>query len=269
MVVEHIWRSTWTRPVRELRDAPLRGCWGETMELEGREPTMNTPLHLSRHPNGIHEIERFWFKEHRNWVRRYDITQHWGSTKSWTEQGIPEVEKDSVYFLCMIRWDGNEMMSIYPRVCRIYTPHHSVHLGFPCITVHPPSLQEDVLGGWDQANLEMHLEARSSELRDSLGGWNWVSLEIHLETEIGSIQKCTWRPRLREFGDSLGGRDRMNSQMHLEAMHQQNLKWFGSHNSTTQLCWTAPPILPEAPRSSWTGWMQNDVPLRCSSMLLK
>ena len=46
--------------------------------------------------------------------------------------------------------------------------------------------------------------------------------------------------------------------------HPQNGKWFRSYISTTQLFWTAPPILSEAPRSSWAGWMQNDVLLRCS-----
>jgi len=61
---------------RTFRDAPLGGHCGETMELEGREPTINTLLHLSRHPNGIHEIEGFWFEERKNGVRRYDTTQH-------------------------------------------------------------------------------------------------------------------------------------------------------------------------------------------------
>ena len=46
--------------------------------------------------------------------------------------------------------------------------------------------------------------------------------------------------------------------------HQQNVKWFRSHNSTTQQVWTATPILPESPRSSRTGWMQNNMLLRCS-----
>jgi len=46
--------------------------------------------------------------------------------------------------------------------------------------------------------------------------------------------------------------------------HQRNVKWFGSQNSTTQLFWTARPILPDAPRCSRTGWMQNDVLLRYS-----
>jgi len=50
------------------------------------------------------------------------------------------------------------MMSIYSGVCRIYTPRHSVHLRYPCISVQPPSLLEDVLGGRDRACLEMHLE---------------------------------------------------------------------------------------------------------------
>jgi len=39
--------------------------------------------------------------------------------------------------------------------------------------------------------------------------------------------------------------------------HQQNVKWFGSHNWTTQQLWTATPILPDAPRYSQMGWMQS------------
>jgi len=66
MVLEHNSRSTWTHPLRELRDAPLGGHFGETMELEGREPTINTLPDLSRHPNGIHKKEWFWFEERRN-----------------------------------------------------------------------------------------------------------------------------------------------------------------------------------------------------------
>jgi len=46
-------------------------------------------------------------------------------------------------------------------------------------------------------------------------------------------------------------------------LHQQNVKWFGSNNWMTQQFSTATPILPEAPRTSRTGWMQNDVHLRC------
>ena len=91
MVVEHNGRSPCTRPLRELRDAPLGAHCGETMELEDREPTINTPPHLSRHPNRIHLKERSWFQEGWNQVRRYDSTRCWGSmqlrgsTKSQTE----------------------------------------------------------------------------------------------------------------------------------------------------------------------------------------
>jgi len=35
------------------RDAPLGGRCGEKMKLEGREPTINTQQHLSRHPKEI------------------------------------------------------------------------------------------------------------------------------------------------------------------------------------------------------------------------
>jgi hypothetical protein len=51
------------------------------------------------------------------------------------------------------------MLSIYPGVSQMYTPHGSFHLRYPCIFVHPPSLLNDILGGRDRASLEMHLEA--------------------------------------------------------------------------------------------------------------
>jgi len=47
MVVEHIWRSTWTRPLTELRNTPLGGYCGETTGRERREPTINNPAHFS------------------------------------------------------------------------------------------------------------------------------------------------------------------------------------------------------------------------------
>jgi len=62
-------------PMTELRDAPLGGHSGETMELEGRELSINTPPHLSGHPIGIHDKEQFWLEQRRNPVRRYDTTR--------------------------------------------------------------------------------------------------------------------------------------------------------------------------------------------------
>ena len=85
------------------------------------------------------------------------------------------------------------MMSIYSGVYRIYTPHHSVHLRYPCISVQPPSLLEDEL---DPACSGCTWRLRSSELRDALGGRDRASLEMHLETERSS-----------ELRDALGGRD--------------------------------------------------------------
>jgi len=74
MVDEHNWRSTWAQPVRELRSAPLGGHCGETMELEGRELTINTPLLLLRNSQENQQTEQFWLKELRKRVRRYDTT---------------------------------------------------------------------------------------------------------------------------------------------------------------------------------------------------
>ena len=111
------------------------------------------------------------------------------------------------------------MMSIYSGVSRIYTPRHSVHLRYPCISLQPPSLFDDVLGGRNQLCWEMHVETEiewtqrctwrpeSPVFGDALG-----------DREMEWTQRCTWRPWLSEFGDALGGRDRVNSEMHLEAV---------------------------------------------------
>jgi len=63
---------------------------GETLELEGRQPIINTPPHLARHTKGILETELFWLGEHRMRVRGYEgIPRHdephklRGSTKAW------------------------------------------------------------------------------------------------------------------------------------------------------------------------------------------
>jgi hypothetical protein len=56
--------------LRELRDAPLGGHCGEMMQLEGREPIINTAIYHLRHPNVLHEKERFWLEESMEIVRR-------------------------------------------------------------------------------------------------------------------------------------------------------------------------------------------------------
>jgi len=52
-------------------------------------------------------------------------------------------------------------------VCRIYSPRHPVHLRYPCISIQPPSLLEDIL---DRACLRCTWTRRLIELRDALGG---------------------------------------------------------------------------------------------------
>jgi len=60
MLIMHNWRGAWKLPVRELRNIPLGSHCGESMELEGRELTVNTPPHLLLNPNEIHENQQFW-----------------------------------------------------------------------------------------------------------------------------------------------------------------------------------------------------------------
>jgi len=113
----------------------------------------------------------------------------------------------------MIIRDGNEMMSIYSRVCQIYTPHHSVHLRYPCISVQPPALLDDVL---DRACLGCTWRRRSNELRDALrgryrvnsedalGGRDRSGLEMHSEAVTERVWKCTCRLWSSEIGGVLG-----------------------------------------------------------------
>jgi len=141
----------------------------------------------------------------RNWVARWNFSDWASGNEIW--------ERYSVYYYRMIRWDGNEMMSIDSRVGRIYTPCHSAHFQYPCISVHPLSVLKDVLGLGVGTSLEMHLEAvivrtwrrYSSEFRDTLeGSWRAI-LQMQLEAVIERVWRCTWRLWLSEFEDALGG----------------------------------------------------------------
>jgi hypothetical protein len=97
----------------------VSGCCGETAEIEGREPIVNTPPHLSRHPKGIREKVRFWLEEHRKRVRGYDTIpgreEPRESTKSRKECMRPRAGKDRV---CISLY--GKMMCIYPGVSQIY-----------------------------------------------------------------------------------------------------------------------------------------------------
>jgi len=132
-----------------------------------------------------------------------------------------------------MRWGEDEMMSIYPGVSRICTPRRSVHLRYPWISIHLPSLIGNVLEGRHWASYELHREAeiewthrctwrpRSSELRDALGGQVRVNTDMHLETKIEWTQRSTGRLGVSEFRDALAGYDRARWEEYLEAVHLQ------------------------------------------------
>ena len=192
------------------------------MELECREPTINTPL---QHPNRIHDKYWFWFKEHRNWVRRYATNQHWGSMqlrgsmKSRTDRVRPKVGTDRVWILNV--WEDEMEM----RGCW-WTPGSANYI-LPVTLSTPDTPVSLNTRRW---SLQMLLKAviegvwsctsrlRSSELRDAHGGRDWASLGMQLETEMEWTLRCIWRPWLSKFGDALGGRDQVNSEIHFEAI---------------------------------------------------
>ena len=57
----------------QTENAPLGSIDCDTAQLGGRAPTINSPLDLSQHANGISEIEQYTLKEHREWVGGYDM----------------------------------------------------------------------------------------------------------------------------------------------------------------------------------------------------
>jgi len=94
----------------------------------------------------------------------------------------------------------------------------------------PTGLLNDILGGRDWLNLEMHLEpgmewtqrctARpwSSEIVDELGDRDRVISQMHLEAVIERVWACTWRPRSCELGDALWGCDRASLDEYMEGV---------------------------------------------------
>ena len=162
MVVEHDWRSTWTCPFRGPRDAPLGGRCGETKELEGRVPTINTLPHSRDIQTRIHAKVRLGLQEHRNQVRRHDTSRLWestelrGWTKSWTERVTPKLWKIefvfSLYDNMRWKWDDVYLLQGLPN---IYSPS-------PC----PPPLP------------------------------------LYHCTPTVASWRCTWRPGSSDFGDA-------------------------------------------------------------------
>jgi hypothetical protein len=109
---------------------------GDTVELEGRQPIINTPLHLASHSNRILEKELWWIEEGRRRVKVHEETSvHDGPHKlrgpMIARHGCvsPRAGKEC---LCI---SYNVMMSIYPGVTQIYTLCRLVHLCYLCISV--------------------------------------------------------------------------------------------------------------------------------------
>jgi hypothetical protein len=102
--------------------------------------------------------------KHRKRKRRYHTTRPAGSIESGTELIGSEDGSNSVHnslynktiwdtrchwMQCSPWWE-----SIYPRVCRVYTPRDSIHLRCPCVSIPPLSLRSlprwavVVVGNW-------------------------------------------------------------------------------------------------------------------------
>ena len=123
------------------------------------------------------------------------------------------------------RWDETEIRSICPMVSQIWAPCRSVHLQYPCMSVNPPLIINDILGYLYRASLEMHFEAviervwtctwrpRSSELSDALGGRDTPSWEMNFEVVMERVWGCSFRPWSSDFGDALWSWDPSSSEI--------------------------------------------------------
>jgi len=116
----NIWVPTQTPTRLQSKEGSTGGRCGETVELDGRRPIINTQPHLWRHSKGIHEKQQLSLKERRKTVRRYDTTWPWGSTqlcgstKSQKERVKAKHGKIECVIRCiMIRW-VTSVSSYYP-----------------------------------------------------------------------------------------------------------------------------------------------------------
>jgi len=113
---------------------PSRCC--ETLEVEGRQPIIDSPPHLACHPKGIREKKQSWLKECRKRVSGYngipghdELHKLHGSPNARQEYMRRRAGKDGV---CI---SYHEMMSIHPRIFEIYTSCCWVHFCSLCISV--------------------------------------------------------------------------------------------------------------------------------------
>jgi len=104
------------------------------------------------------------------------------------------------------------MLSIYPGVWRIYTPHRGFHLHYPSISVNSLLLLNDILGGHDQ-----------DSFGDAVGGRYQVDWDMHVEDVIDRVRRCTGRRTWSELRDALAGRDESGLERHCEAVFE--LSW--------------------------------------------
>jgi len=152
------------------------------------------------------------------WI--HDISNRVSETKS--------CARWRVRFHCIITWDGNVMTSIYSGVRQIYIPHHSAHLRYWCMSLHPPPPPNHVGGGPDvicvQTKLETGIEwtQRSilrpgqGQFREEFGNFNRVYLEMHLEDMLEGVCWFTWASWLNELRNSLGDRKCVSLDIHFE-----------------------------------------------------
>jgi len=125
------------------------------------------------------------------------------------------------------------MLFIYSGVCWTQTPHPLVCVRYPYISVPPPLLIWEILGGCDGVSLEMCLATEmgwtqrctwkpgSSEFDDAGRDEDWVNSKMHFRAGIKRHWRCTGRLRLSEHQNALGGRDWASWKMHLESIMEQ------------------------------------------------
>jgi len=218
MVVEYNRRSTWTHPLREVRDAPLwRPLWWNDGARRQRTHHRHsaTPLPTFKRNSWDSAVldHGQYDSEKKKWyypvVKIYAIV--WLHETARTEQLRPKVGKDRVCIL--ILW----YIEMEMRWC-LSTPGSAEYI----LPVTLSTSVTPVSQYTRRRSFKMYLEAVNERVWGCTwrpwscepAGRNRTSLEIHLEALIEQIWRCTWR----QWWCELGGRIQARLEIHLDTV---------------------------------------------------
>jgi len=183
------------------------------MELEGRQPTINTPPHshdiqtesMRKSSSGWRSVGIGWeamilpgVEDPRNWMDPQNFGQsNWDQKLGKTEYVVSLYDK--------MRWKG-DVVYLLQGLPNIYSKSL-------CPPPWPLHHRKPAVAPW-----RCTWKLGSSNIGDALGDRDRVNSEMHLEAGIERVWRCSSRPRSSELSNAPGGRDRVNSEMQSDAV---------------------------------------------------